>query len=448
MFDCQKIMARERTASEPAATHWRLPFDLHNHPPPVGTCGGCCLLPGVGMCVQGNDGNDTHSKELRFAFDFALPVGTPLLAVADGVVAAAEGGFRVGNRSSKEMRARANYVALRHSQGLYSRYYHLCEGGVEVAVGERVQAGQRICRSGNTGFSGAPHLHWDLVDVLPTETATLTLTTGQAQPGEASDGDGDRAQGQAFACAAACFSSALPALGTRIIGRALISDPPTANAALRNDPSQLQGAILLMDRCTDVDFIDKAKAAEAAGAAAVVVCNFAEAGSSILTMGIPALATVRSVGIPALMVTHATGEAVREAVRTAPEDAPPRLLIGRSEWFVARSEQVQSRQQQQADTSGSMPPPDLAPATQMSTSDFVPRTLPARFAWPGHSEGYLPTSGRTPPALVQRNGDIDLIRRPQRRQQVELVAPGSNETMQQQVNHTRGLLPAVEGVGV
>ena len=439
-----------RSAAEPsAANHYRLPFDLYHHPPPVGTCGGCCLLPGVGTCMQGNDGSDTHNKELRFAFDFGLPVGTPLLAVADGVVAASEAGFRVGNRGSKEMRARANYIAVRHAKGLYSRYYHLCEGGVEVAVGQRVNVGQRICRSGNTGFSGAPHLHWDLVDVLPTETATLALVRGTAQPngGEAAtDGDGVHAQGEPLTCVAASFSSALPALGTHIVGRALEADPPTANAALRNDPSQTRGAILLMDRCTDVDFIDKAKAAEAAGAAAVIICNVAEAGSSILTMGMPTLATVRQVGIPALMVTHATGQAIREAARSVPDHAPARLLIGRSEWFVARCEQAQAGQQQQQQQHGSFASsssPELPPAKQMSSSDFVPHTLPARFAWPGHSEGYLPTAGRTPPASVQRNGGAD-AHATNGGEHVELVLPHGDERRQQQTNPARGLLPAIE----
>merc|ERR1712185_336282 len=105
---------------------WRLPFDLRNHgpPPPLGGCC-CCKLPmgGVGLCVQGNNGGDTHVQELRFAFDFALPIGTPVLAAADGIVAASVGGFRGGGRGSKEMRARANYVAIRHCRGLYSRYY-------------------------------------------------------------------------------------------------------------------------------------------------------------------------------------------------------------------------------------------------------------------------------------------------------------------------------------
>ena len=40
-------------------------------------------MPNVGMCIQGNNGGDTHVEELRFAYDFSLPVATPILAAAD-----------------------------------------------------------------------------------------------------------------------------------------------------------------------------------------------------------------------------------------------------------------------------------------------------------------------------------------------------------------------------
>ena len=126
-------------ASSSTSTTCRLPIDLIHHPPPA-SCFSRCIPAGqwndgAGVCVQGNDGHDTHTDELRFAYDFALPIGTPVLAAADGVVVAAVGGFRRGSRSSKANRARANYVAVRHDDGLYSRYYHLRHRGVCVSVG-------------------------------------------------------------------------------------------------------------------------------------------------------------------------------------------------------------------------------------------------------------------------------------------------------------------------
>lgn len=118
------------TANEGAQISWRLPFNTYSRETDGALCSGCleCLPTTRGMCMQGNHGADTHHGELAFAFDFALHVGTPVLAAADGVVAASVGNFKSGGRQSKEMRTRANYVAIRHGVGLYTRYYHLCHG--------------------------------------------------------------------------------------------------------------------------------------------------------------------------------------------------------------------------------------------------------------------------------------------------------------------------------
>ena len=47
-----------------------------------------------------------------------------------------------------------------HGSGWVTLYGHLDR--VDVALGERVRAGQRIGLSGNTGLSTAPHLHFEL----------------------------------------------------------------------------------------------------------------------------------------------------------------------------------------------------------------------------------------------------------------------------------------------
>jgi hypothetical protein len=329
----------------------------------------------AGRCVQGTHSGDTHVDELAHSYDWALPVGTPVLASADGVVAAAVGYFRKGSRSSKEMRTRANFVAIRHGNGLYSRYYHLRHDGVCVQEGERVLAGAVIGRSGNTGFSGGPHLHWDVVDALPTETATLALHEPTS---------GRRTE---LPCVAGCFSAALPPLNAPIVGDATLAEPADASAPeLTNRAEHARGAILLVERCKEVDFIDKARRAEAAGAAAVVVVNYAEAGPALLSMGIPSGETRRRVGIPALMTSHAGGEAIRKAIRDAKSRGDgnlPRLAVGRSEHFRARPAAV---------SFGGKPP----------TSEFVPVTVPARFYWPGREKLYLPCTGEKPPREVQR----------------------------------------------
>ena len=51
-------------------------------------------------------------------------------------------------------------IRLLHDDGGMAVYAHLQAGGTPVRVGERVRQSQRIARSGNTGFSSAPHLHF------------------------------------------------------------------------------------------------------------------------------------------------------------------------------------------------------------------------------------------------------------------------------------------------
>ncbi|MEG3128166.1 murein DD-endopeptidase MepM [Pantoea cypripedii] len=81
--------------------------------------------------------------------DFALPIGTPVLAVGDGEVVMAKNGGAAGN-----------YVAIRHGRQYMTRYMHLSK--VLVKPGQKVKRGDRIALSGNTGRSTGPHLHFEI----------------------------------------------------------------------------------------------------------------------------------------------------------------------------------------------------------------------------------------------------------------------------------------------
>ncbi len=112
---------------------------------------------------QGPGGSFSHSDlQNLHAIDFALPEGTPIVAVREGVVMQVEADFDRAGLSLEKYGGRANFIRIVHDDGSMALYAHLQPEGVQVRVGQRVRAGQRIGLSGNTGFSTAPHLHFVL----------------------------------------------------------------------------------------------------------------------------------------------------------------------------------------------------------------------------------------------------------------------------------------------
>ena len=83
----------------------------------------------------------------HLAVDYGAPVGTPVRAVADGVVTQAgwDGGFGLS-------------ISLRHARGYETMYNHLSR--LDVKRGERVRQRQIIGRVGTTGLSTGPHLDY------------------------------------------------------------------------------------------------------------------------------------------------------------------------------------------------------------------------------------------------------------------------------------------------
>ncbi|MDR0564131.1 MAG: M23 family metallopeptidase [Azoarcus sp.] len=104
----------------------------------------------------------THRDALtRYAVDFAVPKDTPVLAARAGTVIGVIDRFEKG-RPDPKLAETTNLVSVIHSDGTFAQYAHLARNGVLVRPGEQVEAGQIIGYSGNTGFSGGPHLHFDV----------------------------------------------------------------------------------------------------------------------------------------------------------------------------------------------------------------------------------------------------------------------------------------------
>jgi hypothetical protein len=106
---------------------------------------------------RGNDTPPTHLDEWnKYAFDFVLPVGSPVYAAASGTVVVVKEDSAGPTGQWRDN----NQIAILHEDGFAALYEHLKKDGVAVVVGQQVLAGDLIGWSGNTGNSAGPHLHF------------------------------------------------------------------------------------------------------------------------------------------------------------------------------------------------------------------------------------------------------------------------------------------------
>ena len=82
--------------------------------------------------------------------DFAAPVGTPIKATADGVIAFAgrENGY-------------GNVIKMDHQSKYSTVYGHLSRFASGLRTGQRVKQGDVIGYVGMTGLTSGPHLHYE-----------------------------------------------------------------------------------------------------------------------------------------------------------------------------------------------------------------------------------------------------------------------------------------------
>jgi murein DD-endopeptidase MepM/ murein hydrolase activator NlpD len=99
---------------------------------------------GAGYHQVGKHWINTHSGQ-----DFVVPSGTAVRAAHSGTIVTAGWGGAYGNN-----------IVIKHGSQLYTQYGHLSK--FEVHVGQQVITGQEIAKSGSTGNSTGPHLHFEV----------------------------------------------------------------------------------------------------------------------------------------------------------------------------------------------------------------------------------------------------------------------------------------------
>jgi murein DD-endopeptidase MepM/ murein hydrolase activator NlpD len=116
-------------------------------------------LPWVGgpfRQSQGANGKYSHfTPKGRYAIDVAMPEGTPIVSARAGMVVKVE-----NQQSGRGNNPSGNFVRVLHDDGTMGVYLHLMKGSVLVNEGQRISLGTPLARSGNTGNSSGPHLHF------------------------------------------------------------------------------------------------------------------------------------------------------------------------------------------------------------------------------------------------------------------------------------------------
>lgn len=111
------------------------------------------------LIFQGYNGKFSHQNAA--ALDFNLKTGDQVFAAREGTVVEV---VKNNSQSCPDISCAkfANKVLIMHSDGTFADYAHLKQNGTDLKPGDRIEKGQFIGYSGNTGFSNGPHLHFSV----------------------------------------------------------------------------------------------------------------------------------------------------------------------------------------------------------------------------------------------------------------------------------------------
>ena len=127
---------------------------------------------------QGYGGSYSHTERAHYSIDFSMPENTPVCAARGGVVYRVVDHFSEGG-THLSFKPKANAIYVLHADDTIATYAHLAKNGARVCSGQFVVTGQMIGLSGNTGWSGHPHLHFHVADAAFHERIPTLFNTAE-----------------------------------------------------------------------------------------------------------------------------------------------------------------------------------------------------------------------------------------------------------------------------
>jgi murein DD-endopeptidase MepM/ murein hydrolase activator NlpD len=128
----------------PSAQEYALPIDVS-------------LCPQIS---QSFNGRFSHQHiQSQYAVDVAANVGTDIKAARAGVVVNVKDDYALGGVDNFFL-DKANFIQVFHDDSTWALYAHILLGSAAVKVGDRVKVGDVLAKSGSSGYSSGPHLHF------------------------------------------------------------------------------------------------------------------------------------------------------------------------------------------------------------------------------------------------------------------------------------------------
>jgi hypothetical protein len=134
--------------------------------------------------LRGTVGGWRHTRATIHAVDIDIPLGTDVLAPADGFVEFAESRYPDTACKSIQAATLGNEIVIHTGRGYDIRLAHLRQNSLRVRVGQFVHAGDVIAQSGASGAAYKPHLHIQAEAIGADGVATLPIRfhTRQSEP--------------------------------------------------------------------------------------------------------------------------------------------------------------------------------------------------------------------------------------------------------------------------